>query len=412
MATQSIDHQAVDDAILALVSGGDAVRANPYPLYVTMRQNPVHQSVLEAWFVTSYAGCDRVLRHPAFKRGHGDSWERRAALQNAAGRHWWEHQQRWMLWLDPPDHGRIRSLVSRAFTPRYVDAMRPRVAALVDSLLDSMLGAGEVDFVDAFALPVPITVICDMLGVPDEARRDFRAWTLKSAGTLQPLPSEDAQDAADVATAALEAYFTELVEIRRRDPGDDLLSAMIAAEEGGERLSLEELIANAVLLLAAGFETTTNLLGNGMLALLRNPAEWRRLVDAPSLAANACEELLRYDSSVQFAGPRVVAAESVEIDGTLVPEGSLVLTLVGAGNRDPRRFDEPDRLDVARENPAPLSFGAGPHFCLGAALARMETTIALEALARRAPHIELLDAEPPWLSSQNIHGVESLRVRI
>lgn len=411
MVTGSIDHEAVDNAILALVTGDEATRANPYPLYAQMRTHPVHQSVLGVWFVTSYTGCDRVLRHPAFRRNHGDALQRRIALQNAAGRRWFEHQTRWMLWLDPPDHGRIRSLVSRAFTPRYVQQLRGRVESLVAGLVDGMQGAGEVDFVDAFALPLPITVICDMLGIPEADRVSFRQWTVQSAGTLQPLPSESVQDAADTATDALETYFTELVEARRATPADDLLTAMIAAEEDGVRLSHAELIANAALLLAAGFETTTNLLGNGLLALLRNPQQWQKLVADPAgLAANATEELLRYDSSVQLAAPRV-ASEAVEVDGTVLAEGEIVSAVVGAGNRDPQRFDRPDELDVARPDPSPLSFGAGPHFCLGAALARMEASIALEALARRLPHLELLDAEPPWLSTQNLHGLQRLRVR-
>ena len=410
MATGHIDTEAVDAAILTLVTSADETRANPYPLYEQMRTHPVHRSVLEVWFVSSYAGCERVLRSPAFKRRHGDAWSRRAALQGAEGRRWLEHQERWMLWLDPPDHGRIRNLVSRAFTPRYVEAMRPRVESLVDELIDGLDGAGEVDFVDAFALPLPITIICDMLGIPDEGRREFRAWTVQSASTLQPLPTPEVQDAADVASAAMEAYFTDLVEVRRRTPGDDLLTAMIAAEEDGVRLTHAELVSNAALLLAAGFETTTNLLGNGMLALLRNPEQWRRLVAEPQLAANAAEELLRYDSSVQLAAPRVVATD-VEVDGTTLAEGELVVAVLGAGNRDPRRFDHPDELDIARPDPSPLSFGAGPHFCLGAALARLEASIAFERLAQRLPHIELLDEQPPWLASQNIHGVARLRVR-
>jgi len=235
-------------------------------------------------------------------------------------------------------------------------------------------------------------------------------WTTAASGTLQPLPSLDVQDAADRASEAFEAYFAALVEERRRSPGDDLLTKLITAENEEGRLSHDELISNAVLLLAAGFETTTNLLGNGLLALLRNPDQWRRLVNEPGLAANATEELLRYDSPVQMATPRV-ATTDVEIDGCTIRESETVVAIVGSGNRDAERFDEPDRLDVAREDPSPLSFGAGPHFCLGAALARLEGAIAFEAVARRLPDIELVDVQPPYLPTFNLHGLQSLRVR-
>jgi cytochrome P450 len=314
-----------------------------------------------------------------------------------------------MLWLDPPDHARIRGLVSQSFNARYIEEQRAGIQVVVDDLIDKMAGAGTVDFVQAFALALPMTVICDMLGIPPEDRHDFRAWTAGAGGTLEPMPAPDIQDAADRATEALAGYFSDLIEKRRGTPGDDLLTQLIAAESEEGRLSHEELISNAVLLLAAGFETTTNLLGNGLLALLRNPEQWRRLAEQPELAGNATEELLRYDSPVQMATPRV-ATSDIEIDGHMIPEGETVVAIVGAGNRDPQRFDQPDHLDVGRTDPSPLSFGAGPHFCLGAALARLEGMVAFETLARRLPRLELVDAEPTWLPTLNLHGVKSLRV--
>ena len=394
MAARDLNEQSVDDVILTLAAAEDATRANPYPLYERMRRDPVHRAVTGFWFVSSYATCDRVMRNPVFRRRHKGSWELRAALQGATGRRWWEGQDRWMLWLDPPDHGRVRGLVSRAFTPRYVAAMRGRVAEVVDGLVDRLVEEGDADFVQSFALPLPITVICEMLGIPEADRRDFRAWTQAGAAVMQPLPRPEVQDAADTATDAVEAYIADLIEARRRSPGDDLLTAMIAAEEDGERLTRDELVANAFLLLAAGFETTTNLLGNGLLALLGNRDQWQKLVADPSLAADATEELLRYDSPVQFAGPHV-ATEPVEIAGQIIPEAEMVVAVVGSGNRDPRRFDDPDRLDIERPDPSPLSFGAGPHFCLGAALARMEGAVAFETLARRLPDLALAEGDPP-----------------
>ena len=314
-----------------------------------------------------------------------------------------------MLWLDPPDHARIRGLVSQSFNARYIEEQRPGVQKIVDGLIDDIVGAGTVDFVQEFALALPMTVICDMLGIPAD-RRDFRAWTAGASGTLEPLPSAEVQDAADEATAAFEAYFSDLIEKRRQTPGDDLLTQLITAENEEGKLTHDELVSNAVLLLAAGFETTTNLLGNGLLALLRNPEQWRRLAEQPELAGNATEELLRYDSPVQMATPRV-ATSDLEIDGHMIAEGETVVAIVASGNRDPERFDAPDHLDISRPDPSPLSFGAGPHFCLGAALARLEGMVAFETLARRLPNLEVVDPEPTWLPTLNLHGPRTLNVR-
>jgi len=398
-----------DEAVMLLISDPEA-RANPYPIYDVLRAQRIYRTPLEFWFAATYSAANQVARHAAFRRRHGDSWERRATLFGSSGRRWLDDQQRWMLWLDPPDHGRIRALVGQSFSARYIEKQRDAVVAVVDDLINALAGAGDVDFVQSFALALPMIVICDMLGIPLADRRDFREWTTAASGTLEPMPSVEVQDAADQSAAAFDAYFSALVEERRRTPGDDLLTKLIAAETEEGKLSHEELIANAVLLLAAGFETTTNLLGNGLLALLRNPAQWQRIVNEPALAANATEELLRYDSPVQMATPRVATAD-IEIDGFTIPEGDTVVAVVASGNRDPERFDNADRLDVGRADPSPLSFGAGPHFCIGAALARLEGAVAFEALAHRLPHLELLDDDPPWLPTMNLHGVQRLMVR-
>jgi cytochrome P450 len=400
---------AADEAIQLLITD-PATRANPYSVYEALRAKAVHRSEFELWFVATYSACNQVVRHQKFRRRHGDSWERRAAMSGSLGRPWLDDQARWMLWLDPPDHARIRSLVSQSFNARYIDEQRQKIQGVVDGLIDKIAGGGPVDFVQEFALALPMTVICDMLGIPPDDRRDFRAWTAGAGGTLEPMPAPEVQDAADRATEALGAYFGDLIEKRRDTPGVDLLTQLIAAENEEGKLSHEELVSNAVLLLAAGFETTTNLLGNGLLALLRNPEQWSRLAEQPELAGNATEELLRYDSPVQMATPRV-ATSDIEVDGHVIPEGETVIAIVGAGNRDPQRFDQPDHLDVGRTDPSPLSFGAGPHFCLGAALARLEGAVAFETLARRLPDLQLVDAEPTWLPSFNLHGVSSLRVR-
>src|SRR5438132_9220558 len=269
----------ISDADLAvqLLIADPATRANPYDAYRALRAEKVYRTPVEIWFAASYSACNQVVRSFTFRRRHQDSWERRAALNGSTGRRWLEDQSRWMLWLDPPDHARIRGLVGQSFSPRYIEKQRDSVVAVVDRLIDSMAGSGEVDFVQAFALPLPMTVICDMLGIPVADRRNFRVWSSAAGGTLEPMPAEPVQDAADQATDAFNGYFGDLVEQRRRSPGDDLLTKLIAAESEDGTLSHEELISNAVLLLAAGFETTTNLLGNGLLALLRNPEQWRRL---------------------------------------------------------------------------------------------------------------------------------------
>jgi cytochrome P450 len=400
---------AADEAIQLLITD-PATRANPYSVYDRLRESRLHRSMVQIWFASTYSVCNQVVRHPKFVRRHGDSWERRAAFMGSLGRRWLADQEKWMLWLDPPDHARIRGLVGQSFSARYIEEQREQVKGVVDDLIDAIAGAGEIDFVQEFALKLPMTVICDMLGIPPADRRDFRAWSSSAGGTLEPMPSPEVQDAADKSSEAFEAYFSALIEERRGTPGDDLLTKLIAAESEEGKLSHEELIANAVLLLAAGFETTTNLLGNGVLALLRNPDQWRRLGEQPELAANATEELLRYDSPVQMATPRVATVD-VEIDGQFVLEGDTVVAVVGSGNRDPDRFDQPDRLDIGRDDPAPLSFGAGPHFCLGAALARLEGSLAFEALATRLPDLELVDQAPSWLPSQNLHGVQRLLIR-
>ena len=401
--------ESIADATLRLVFDPVA-RANPYPVYDVMRASePVYQSEIGPWFVTGYDDCARLLKEPRLTRRFEDSWEQRAIVQNSVGRPWFEEQDRWMLWLDPPDHTRLRGLVSKAFTPRYVARLHDRVSEIVDGLVATLVEAGEADFIEDFAFQLPITIICDMLGIPTEDRGSFRAWTVAIAQTLEPLPPEDVQDAADDATLKLTAYLHELVASRRDTPGDDLLGQLIHAEEEGQRLTEDEIVSTAGLLLGAGFETTTNLLGNGMLALLRHPDQWSLLKKDPSLAAAAVEELLRYDSPVQMATPRVANAP-VEAAGRTIQPGNVVVNIIAAGNRDPQHHSDPDVVDIERTDPAPLSFGGGPHFCLGAALARMEGAVAFEVLATKLPGLELLEDDPQWRRALNLRGLESLRV--
>jgi cytochrome P450 len=402
---------AVDEAIGRLIFDPEA-RAHPYREYDILRSNdPVHRSEIGFWFATSYDACARLLKDPALARGHEDSWEIRSQLNNSTGRKWLAHQRRWMLWLDPPEHPKLRGLVSKAFTPRYIEKLRPLVDETIESLFDDMLEKGEADIIADLAFALPITIICAMLGVPSEDRHRFRSATVVMAQTLEPLPSDAVQDGADQAAELYESYFHDLIETRRRTPGDDLLSRLIEAEVDGEHLAEEEIIATATLLLGAGFETTTNLIGNGTLALLKNPGEWARLKASPQLARPAVEELLRYDSPVQLATPRVTTRE-IEVAGHTIPEKETVICVVGGANRDPARHQDPNALILDRDDPAPLSFGGGAHFCLGASLARLEGTAVFEAMAKRLPRMELNGPEPEWRPGLNLRGLVSLPVTL
>jgi cytochrome P450 len=286
--------------------------------------------------------------------------------------------------------------------------MRPRIQAIVDAAIDRVAPQGHMDLIADFAYRLPVTVICEMLGIPKEEHELFHAGARASGRLLDPVPLSRAElDEANAGNLASAEYFRGLFELRRREPGDDLTTQLVRVEEEGSRLSNEELTANIILLFGAGHETTVNLIGNGLLALHRNPGELRRLQDDPSLIPNAIEELLRYDSSVQVTGR--VALEDVTVGSTAVAKGEGVLCLLGAANRDPSVYPEPDRLDVTRRNIRPLSFGGGIHFCLGAQLARIEAEVAIATLLRRLPGLRLDDADhPEWRPTFVLRGLQRL----
>jgi cytochrome P450 len=297
-----------------------------------------------------------------------------------------------LLFMDAPDHTRLRGLVSRAFTPRSVERLRPRMAEIVDDLVAAALERGSMDLIADFAFPLPITVICELLGVPVEDRDLFRTRTPQLAAVLEGVLPADKMEQAATAAMEFAAYLLPLFEERRREPRDDLISALVAAEDQGDRLSHEELLTTTMLLLGAGHETTTNLVGNGMLALLGHPDQLDRLRRDPTMVRGAVEELLRYDSPVQLTA-RNIAGE-MDLAGRRFHKGEQVVVLLGAANRDPAAHPEPEVLDVGRAEVHHLSFSHGAHFCLGAALARAEAEIALTALVTRFPGLRL-GAEPP-----------------
>jgi cytochrome P450 len=398
-----------DTLVVELVATPEG-RADPYSRYATLRSYaPVHQTAFGFWVLTRYGDCQQVLRHPHLGKDFsgaasalGLSEEHQA--QQAVFRS--DHTN--MLFADPPDHTRLRGLATRAFTPRTVEALRPRVVALVDELIDGF-GSGEVDVMDALAFPLPVTVIGDMLGVPAEDRAQFRPLVRASTALLELAITPEALTAATEASATMESYFSDLVAERRARPRDDLLTQLIEAEDKGDQLSEEELISTAILLFAAGFETTTHLIGNGLLALLRHPDELDRLRQNRELLRTGVEELLRYDSPVQITAR--TAYEDLQLGDHRIGAGSTVLALLGAANRDPARFTDPERFDVGRSEGASLSFGSGIHYCLGAALARLEGQVVLDRLLDRFGSMELVGGPPQHRDSLTLRGLVDLRVR-
>ncbi|MEV0129198.1 cytochrome P450 [Dactylosporangium sp. NPDC050688] len=382
-------------------------RADPYPRYARLREiSPVVRAEDGALVVTGYGDCATVVRDPRLQHLPADmlafvgfpDWREHPALHQLFTS---------MLTLNPPDHTRLRRLVSSAFTPRRVEALRPAIERMVQDLLDAMEGAGEADFVEAFAFPLPVNVIGELLGVPEPERAGFQTLVRDWTQVLEVI-TPDVLTRADPAAAAIRDHLAGLVEQRRRRPADDLLSALVQAQAADDRLTDEEVLSNAALLFAAGFETTTNLLANGVAALLGHPEQYALLGRDPALAQPAVEELLRFDSPVQLSS-RVVTAP-LELGGVTVQEGERVVAYLGAGNHDPARFADPGVLRLDRADNAPLSFGGGIHYCLGAPLARLEAQIALPALARRFPSLALT-GDAQRRDSLSLKGYTSLRVR-
>jgi cytochrome P450 len=367
----------------------------------------VHRSPLGFFLAVRHADVSMVLRDKRFGKDFVGRLTRRfgaGMLEEPVYR----SMSRWMLQLDPPDHTRLRGLVVKAFTARRVDDMRPRIQEIVDSILDRVMPQGHMDLIGDFAFRLPVTVIVEMLGIPQEDHDMFLLGARTGGRLLDPVPLSRAEiDSANAANLASAEYFHRLLELRRRQPGEDLTTQLVLAEEEGHELSNEELTANLILLFGAGHETTVNLIGNGLLALFRNPDQLHRLRSEPGLIANAIEELLRFDSSVQMTGR--VALEDVSVGATAIARGESILCLLGAANRDPAVYVEPDRLDLTRPNIRPLSFGGGIHFCLGAQLARIEAQIAISTLLSRFPTLALVDRDcPDWRSTFVLRGLNQL----
>jgi pimeloyl-[acyl-carrier protein] synthase len=388
-------------------------RADPYPLYRQLRSaDPVHWSAfLGFWVLTRYADCVAVLRDAARFSADPRNWAGFADVVQALGGPGplLHMQTKWMLLLDPPDHTRLRTLVNKAFTPRVVEGLRPRIQEIVDSLLDDVQGVSGMDVITDLAYPLPVIVIAELLGVPTEDRDKFKDWSRDLARTLDPIITPEIVEAGNTATLAFIEYFRALVAKRRKEPREDLISGLIAAEEQGDRLSEEELLATCVLLFGAGHETTMNLIGNGMAALLRHPDQLTQLKQDPGLIQSAVEEFLRYDGPVQMTARTVL--QDVEIGGKIIPKGQQAITVLGAANHDPAQFADPDRLDITRKDSRHLlTFSHGIHYCLGAPLARVEAQIAINTLLHRMPGLRLQSEELAWRETVTLHGLKALPV--
>jgi cytochrome P450 len=402
------------DALLAEILLTPEGKSDPYPRYAAIReQSPAFRSAIGIVVVGRYKECQWVLRDPRFGKSDGRAWEAYGLTEAewlARFPDFDRNSRRSMLGLDPPDHTRLRGLVSKAFTPRTVERLRPSIVSLTDEILARI--GGEVDVIAEVALPLPMTVIGEMLGVPPSQRAELQPLVRTAVATLELNATLDQLDASEVAAKEIRARLDELIAERRASPTDDLLSELIQVEEQGDRLSHDELLSTVMLLFAAGFETTTNLIGNGLLALLEHPAELQRLRDDRSMIRTAVDELLRWDSPVQLDGR--AAIEDLDVRGVAVAAGEQVVTMLGSANRDPRAFDDPDRFDVGREGAAPMSFGSGIHYCLGAALARTEGQVVFDRLLDRFMTIEpaWAGARPIYRDSIVLHGLESLPVRL
>jgi cytochrome P450 len=383
---------------------------DPYPHYARLRTtDPVHVNTHGAFVLSRHADASLVIRDKRFGKDYVERTIRRYGpkiMEEPV----FSSMQHWMLQQDPPDHTRLRGLVVKAFTARRVEDMRPRIQAIVDQAIDAVLPQGRMDLIEDFAFRLPVTIICDMLGIPEDHREVFYKSSRDGGRLLDPVPlTPEEIEKGNAGNMMAQMYFQQLFDLRRKTPGDDLITQLLQAEEDGSKLTNEELTANIILLFGAGHETTVNLIGNGLLALHRNPDQLALLKSNPALITNAIEEFLRYDSSVQMTG-RVALEDIEDLGGKKIPKGDSVLCLLGSANRDPAVYpDRPDRLDITRPNVRPLSFGGGIHFCLGAQLARIEAEVAISTLLRRLPELKLDDAEnPQWRPTFVLRGLKEL----
>ena len=402
-STQSIQPTLADRFFVEAMS--PAFREDPYPYYERFRgPTPLLRVGETIWFALGHADVTTMLRHPNLStdESHAATEAERAAED--------PNRPRSLLFMDPPDHTRLRGLVARAFTPRRIDELRATTQAIATELVDAIAAmAGPVDLVQAFAYPLPVRVICALLGVPPEDEAMFTDWSRGIARSVDPsvLRTPAIEATIEDARANLRRYLGDLLAARRRQPGDDLLTALAAVDVEGDRITPREVVGLAQLLLVAGHETTVNLIGNGTLALLRNPEQLALLRRSPELVGPAVDEFLRFDGPVQIT--QRVVTQDMTVVGCPVKRGDEIMLVLGAANRDPSAFPNPHKLDVTRDARRHVGFGGGIHHCLGAALARMEGQIAFATLLDRFPHLELAGT-PERRPTFTLRGLETLPV--
>ncbi len=394
---------------VALTALDHAFREDPHPILEELRRRePVHHDKqLKRWVLTRHDDVAAVLRDRAHsvdpRKGAPDTYASTFLVPNLP-------PDPSLVFLDPPDHTRLRGLVSKAFTPRAIEAMAPRIQAIADRLLDAVAGEEGFDVIASFAVPLPIEVICEMLGVSPERRDDFKRWSEAVVLAFDPMLTDEGRQRMQTGLGELAAYFEEAARERRASPKSDLIGGLVAAEENGQKLTTREIVSMCSLLLAAGNLTTADLIGNGVLTLLRHPDELAKLRADPSLIKNAVEEILRFEGMLVQA-TRILGRDLVLPEVT-IPAGQTVITMTAAANRDPAVYPDPHRFDINRADTHHHAFGGGQHFCLGAPLARLEAQIALGTLVRRFPKLRLTDAPLAWRHFPAFRAVETLRVLI
>lgn len=389
------------------------ILSDPYPFYHQLQADvPVHwDEYVKAWVCTSYATIVSALHHPDLSAERLLSMEGLVSLGLQDMVPIYAVLERQLLFIDHPDHTRLRSLMNKAFTAKRAEAMRTYIQRIVHTLLDTAASRGHMDIVRDLAYPLPIIIIAELLGVPIEDREQLKKWSDDYAsvlGSFQSIP----ENLSDVLRSVIDmgAYFDAIVAQRRLHLQDDLISALIVAQESGNQLSQDELIKNCILLLAAGHETTTNLIANGIYTLLRFPEQKKKLIEEPTLMSSAVEEMLRYESPAQYTSRK--ALKDLDLGGQHIRQGQVVILLLGAANRDPSRFPAPDYFDITRRDNKHLAFGYAAHFCLGAALARIEGQSAIQAILQRSSSLQADSQAPVWRENVNVRGLASFNVTI
>lgn len=402
------------NAVLARPMLDAGFLANPYPTYEAWRAvGPIHWNEAffgGAWLLTNHADVELVLRDPRFSAQRTGAWvkDREDARGELGG--FQRLFARALLFLDAPDHPRIRKVLNAGFRPDVIQGLVPHIDQIITDLLDQVEASDNFDFIQTVARPLPVHVIAKLMGIERTQRDDFMAWSEDLAvfiGTA--LPTREQARRAQTSLLAMSRYFETLLALKRQTPGDDLVSRLVRAEAAGEIQGGAELLAQCAMLLFAGHETTRHLLGSGLQALLTHPAQWRHLQQEPALLPGAVREMLRFDSPVQYTGRRV--ATDLMLHGQQLRRGELVLPLIGAANRDPARYPQPDTFDITRNDGSSLSFGSGPHVCIGAALTRMEAEMVFGHLLRRWPDLSLLNATPHWGHNPAYRGLMTLPLR-